>query len=62
MLENFSYNSLGGIILLLILVFAGKSFRENWKKQEIPWVLKSWVYGIISAVCFFILIFFEFTF
>ena len=62
MLENFSYNSLEGIILFLILIFAGKSFRENWKKQEIPWVLKSWVYGIISAVCFFILIFFEFTF
>ena len=62
MLENFSYNSLEGTFLLLILIFAGKSFRENWKKQEIPWVLKSWVYGTISAVCFFILIFFEFTF
>ena len=62
MLENYSYNSLEGIILLLILIFAGKAFRENWKKQEKPWVLKSWFFGTLSAVCFFILVFFKFTF
>ena len=62
MLEYYSYNSLEGIFLLLILIFAGKAFRENWKKQERPWILKSWIYGTLSAVSFLILVFFEFTF
>jgi hypothetical protein len=62
MLEHYSYNSLEGIILLLILIFAGKAFRENWKNKEKPWVLKSWSYGILSAVCFFVLVFFRFTY
>ena len=62
MLENYSYNSLEGIILLLILIFAGKAFRENWKQQERPWILKSWIYGTLSAVSFLILVFFKFTF
>ena len=62
MLEHYSYNSLEGIILLLILIFAGKAFRENWINKEKPWVLKSWIYGILSAVCFFVLVFFKFTF
>ena len=34
MIENYSYNSLEGIILLLVLIFAGKAFRENWKKTR----------------------------
>ena len=62
MLEYYSYNSLEGIFLLLILIFAGKAFRENWKKQERPWILKSWIYGTLSAVSFLILVFFKFTF
>jgi hypothetical protein len=62
MLENYSYTSFEGIILLLIMIIAGKAFRENWKKQGSNWVMKSWLYGILSGISFLIIVVFKLTF
>ncbi|MDA9914740.1 hypothetical protein N9D88_02815 [Alphaproteobacteria bacterium] len=62
MLENYSYTSFEGIILLLIMIIAGKAFRENWKKQGKQWVMKSWLYGILSGISFLIIVVFKLTF
>ena len=62
MLENYSYTSFEGIILLLIMIIAGKAFRENWKKQGNQWVMKSWLYGILSGIAFLIIVVFKLTF
>ena len=62
MLENYSYTSFEGIILLLIMIIAGKAFEENWKKQGSQWVMKSWLYGILSGISFLIIVIFKLTF
>ena len=62
MLENYSYTSFEGIILLLIMIIAGKAFRENWNKQGSQWIIKSWLYGILSGISFLIIVVFKLTF
>lgn len=62
MLENYSYTSFEGILLLLIMIIAGKAFRENWKKQGSRWIMKSWLYGILSGISFLIIVVFKLTF
>ena len=56
MFENLSYTPFEGLILLIIVVFFGQSFRKNWKKQNKGWIFKSWIFGLISSISFFIII------
>ena len=56
MFENISYTAFEGLILLIIVVFFGQSFRENWKKKKEGWIFKSWIFGLISSIAFFIII------
>lgn len=46
-----------GVILLLVMVFCGRQFRENWKAQAEGWILRAWAYGIPVVVSFFVLAF-----
>lgn len=41
-----------GIILLLVMIFAGRSFRQNWKAQEPGWVVRAWLFGVPAALAF----------
>ena len=45
-----------GLILLIVLIFSGRAFRENWIKKGKKWIFKSWFYGLISSVSFLILV------
>ena len=60
LLSNISYTSLEGLILLVLMVFFGKAFRENWKMKNTvisnSWLLKSWVFGLLSSISFFIIV------
>ena len=56
MFLNLSYSSMQGLILLIVLIFAGRAFRENWTKKGKNWIFKSWFYGLISSVSFLILV------
>lgn len=44
------------LILILFTIFFGQVFRKNWKDKKNNWVLKSWIYGVVSSTSFFILI------
>jgi len=44
------------LILLLSMIFSGQAFRINWKNKKNRWILKSWVYGLLSSASFFILV------
>ena len=54
MFLDLSYSSMQGLILVLIL--AGRAFRENRIKKGKNWIFKSWFYGLISSVSFLILV------
>jgi len=56
MLNELSYTSFEGLLLLLLMIIFGKFFRENWKKKKKNWVIKSWIYGLISSISFFLMI------
>ena len=49
-----------GLFLILLMIFFGRAFRENWKAKEKNWILKSWIYGAFSAVSFFGIVFIPF--
>ena len=44
-----------GLILVLLMIFFGRAFRENWKNKNDGWLLKAWVYGLISCTSFFMI-------
>ena len=44
-----------GLILILLMIFFGRAFRENWKNKNDGGLLKAWVYGLISFTSFIIL-------
>jgi hypothetical protein len=43
---------LAGILLLLVMIFSGRAFRENWKAQAQGWVRRAWLYGVPAAAAF----------
>jgi|TARA_B100001059_G_scaffold28555_1_gene23141 hypothetical protein len=53
--EELSYSSIEGLFLLIILIFSGRAFRENWLKKDENWIYKSWLFGLISLFSFLIL-------
>lgn len=57
-LDNISsYTPIVALILLLIMVFSGKFFRDNWKTQGRNWKIKCWISGLSALVSFMILAF-----
>jgi hypothetical protein len=56
MLPDIYIPSYIGLILLLSMIFSGQAFRINWKNKKNGWVLKSWIYGLLSSTSFFILV------
>lgn len=52
--------SYAGLFLVLLMIFFGRAFRENWKTKENNWILKSWFYGVFAAASFFGIIFIPF--
>jgi hypothetical protein len=46
---------LTGILLLLVMIFSGRAFRQNWKTQGEGWVGRAWLYGLAAALAFFAL-------
>lgn len=43
---------LTGTIILLIMIFSGRAFRENWKAQAPGWQRRAWLYGLPAAAGF----------
>ena len=46
-----------GLILILLMILFGQAFRKNWKNKNNRWLLKAWVYGLISFFSFIVLAF-----
>jgi len=44
-----------GLILVLVMIFFGRAFRDNWKNKNDRWLIKAWIYGVISSSSFFII-------
>ena len=55
--DAFHLSPLTGTALLLVMVFAGRAFRQNWKAQGPHWKLKAWPYGLAAAAAFLALAF-----
>tara|TARA_B100000795_G_C22348631_1_gene267832 strand:- start:221 stop:409 length:189 start_codon:yes stop_codon:yes gene_type:complete len=47
--------SYAGLILVILMIFFGQAFRENWKNKNGRWLLKAWIYGSISFSSFFMI-------
>ena len=45
MLSNISYTSLEGVFFLVLMIFFGKAFRENWKMKNTV-VSNSWLFPL----------------
>ncbi len=57
-LDNTSaYMPIIALILLLIMIFSGKFFRDNWKAQGRNWKIKCWISGLAALASFMILAF-----
>ena len=60
MINNISYTSLEGLALLVLMILFGKAFRENWKMKDTKtvkaWLIKAWIYGLLSSISFFIIV------
>jgi len=53
--EKLSYSSIEGLLILIVLIFSGRAFRQNWLKKNKNWIYKSWLFGVISLLSFLIL-------
>ena len=56
MLNELSYTSFEGLLLLLLMIIFGKFFKENWKNKKKNWVARSWVFGLVSSISFFLMV------
>ena len=60
MINNISYTSLEGLVFLVLMILFGKAFRENWKMKDTKtvkaWLIKAWIYGLLSSISFFIIV------
>lgn len=46
---------MSGILFLLVMIFTGRAFRENWKAQAEGWRMRAWLYGVPATLSFVIL-------
>ena len=56
--DDLTFTSFEGVVLLILMVYFGNLFRKNWIKKESYWVLKAWIFGLVSTISFFIIAFF----
>jgi len=56
--DDLTFTSFEGVVLLILMVYFGNLFRKNWIKKKSYWVLKAWIFGLVSAISFFIIAFF----
>lgn len=52
MFTDLTLTPVTGTLLLLVLVFCGRGFRQNWKAQEEGWVRRGWLYAIPVLISF----------
>lgn len=57
MLDDLTLSPAAGVILLLVMIFTGRAFRQNWKAQAPGWKKRAWIYGVPAALCFMALAF-----
>ena len=55
MFDGLALTSASAIALLLVMIFAGRAFRENWKAQAQGWTSRAWLYGLPATLAFFAL-------
>lgn len=55
--ETLSLTPLTATILFVVLVLAGRGFRQNWKAQGPNWIAKAWAYALPALIAFLILAF-----
>lgn len=61
-MTNLTFSSpMLGIAILVIFVFAGRTWRLNWKEKGEGWKLKCWISGLIATACFAFLAFVPFA-
>lgn len=41
-----------GTVLLLVMLFCGRQFRDNWKRQAEGWQGRAWIYGVPVTLSF----------
>jgi hypothetical protein len=51
-MTDITLTPLAGIVLLLVMLFGGRAFRENWRAQKPGWRRRAWLYGLPSALSF----------
>ena len=56
--DDLTFTSFEGVVLLILMVYFGNLFRKNWIKKGSYWVLKAWIFGLVSIISFFIIAFF----
>ena len=52
MTGGLSLSPAAGLVLLVVMVLAGRQFRETWKAQAPGWQARAWAYGVTAALCF----------
>jgi hypothetical protein len=53
--ETITLTPMSGILFLLVMIFTGRAFRENWKAQAEGWSMRAWLYGVPATLSFLIL-------
>ncbi len=56
-MEGLTLTPTTGVILLVVMVYCGRQFRETWKAQSDGWVLRAWAYGVPVVIAFTVLAF-----
>jgi hypothetical protein len=51
-MPDLTLTPLAGLALLLLMLFCGRAFRENWKAQLPGWRGRAWLYGLPSLASF----------
>lgn len=52
MLADLTLTPVSGTLLLIVMVFCGRNFRQNWKAQEEGWVVRCWLYAVPVLISF----------
>ncbi|MEM7255091.1 MAG: hypothetical protein AAF493_27135 [Pseudomonadota bacterium] len=48
----FSLSPISATLLLVVMLGAGRVFRDNWKRQCGAWKRNCWVSGVMAAFAF----------
>jgi hypothetical protein len=53
---EFSLGPVSGVLLLVVMLFCGRQFRETWKAQADGWQRRAWLWGVPVVVSFALLV------